>query len=87
MTHVFIYLFMALAYRTRPVNGVIPEIDIIDLGFSTRLENALIAGRIYTLRDLLNRKRDDVLLLPGIGETSIVQIEGVLKKMNLRFES
>ncbi len=64
------------------------KIKIEELQFSTRTENALIAGGIKTLSNLLKKTETDLKALGGLGDKAIEEIKELLdgKGLSLKLE-
>jgi len=59
------------------------KIKIEDLGFSTRTENALIAGGVKTLAGLVKKSVEDLKELGGLGDKAIDEIKELLEGKGL----
>jgi DNA-directed RNA polymerase alpha subunit len=59
------------------------KIKIEELEFSTRTENALIAGGIKTLSGLLKKSEQDLKTLGGLGDKAIEEIKELLEGKGL----
>lgn len=58
--------------------------SVEDLGLSTRTTNALLAGKIKILGDLVNQKPEDLTKLRGFGQKAVSEVEKLLSKQSWR---
>lgn len=62
------------------------EISISELNFSTRTFNALDKAKIRNVKDLSKKKIEELLKLPGFGQTALDEVQRALKKYNVKLE-
>lgn len=60
------------------------KITIEDLGLSTRTTNALLAGKIKTLGELVNQRPEDLMKLRGFGQKAVAEVEKLLSRQSWR---
>ncbi len=65
------------------ISAVDAKLKIEELGFSTRVVNALADGGIRTLGGLLRKKESDLLELGGLGDRAIKEIKDTLARRQL----
>jgi len=61
------------------------DIHIDDLDISVRAYNGLSAVKIFTLRDFIKHKPDEVLKFRNFGKKSLVEIRDLLKKNGIDY--
>jgi len=55
--------------------------SILALGLSVRTSNCLEGKGIFTIRDLLNCTKEDLMSIPNFGEKTYEEVMGCLKAM------
>ena len=60
------------------------EVSISELNFSTRTFNALDKAKIRNVNDLSKKKIEELLKLPGFGQTALQEVQKALKKYNIQ---
>ncbi len=50
------------------------EKEILDLDLGSRVENALLEGKVYTLKDLKSKTKEELLSLKGLGDKAVEKI-------------
>lgn len=60
--------------------------SIETLGLSNRAENALRRAGLKTLEDIASKSRDEILKLPNVGSTTIIEIQKALLTRGLSFK-
>ncbi len=53
---------------------------------SVRIYNAIHSERIETIRDLVSRTENEMLLIPNFGRTSLYTLRKALGKLGLNFK-
>ena len=62
------------------------EVSISELNFSTRTFNALDKAKIRNVKDLSKKKIEELLKLPGFGQTALREVQRALKKYDVQLE-
>ena len=62
------------------------EVSISELNFSTRTFNALDKAKIRNIKDLSERKIEELLKLPGFGKTALQEVQKAVKKYDVQLE-
>ncbi|NQV00162.1 MAG: DNA-directed RNA polymerase subunit alpha [Parcubacteria group bacterium] len=62
------------------------EVSISELNFSTRTFNALDKAKIRNVNDLSKKKIEELLKLPGFGQTALNEVQKSLKKYDVQLE-
>lgn len=60
------------------------KIPVEDLGLSTRTTNALLAGKIKILGELVNQRPEDLAKLRGFGQKAVSEVDKLLSKQSWR---
>lgn len=63
------------------------EVSVSELNFSTRTFNALDKAKIRNIKDLSEKSQDELLKLPGFGQTALDEVQKALKKYNLELKN
>lgn len=69
---------------TRQVDENVYETIIDELDLPTRVINALLRENIETVGDLVNRGKDELVNLKGVGRKSVDLVENELEKLNVK---
>jgi len=67
------------------LNQHISNVLTVENGVFVRTLNALRASNIITLKDLVHRPRHEIKGIPNLGAKSLLEIETVMRKLNLSF--
>jgi DNA-directed RNA polymerase subunit alpha len=60
---------------------------IADMTLSTRAKNALVKSKVFTLADLVMKTEEELLEVPGLGQTAIKEIKELLNSKHLSLSS
>lgn len=70
----------------KKVDRKVYQTIIDELDLPTRVVNALLREKIETIEDLLNRGKEELINLKGVGRKSVDLIEKELEKLGISFE-
>ena len=67
-------------YKRKRERAALLDQPIDNLCLSGRVEKLLEQNGLYTVRDLANKRREDLSSIPGLGPASLAEIETAIRR-------